>query len=487
MGDENTVLTDPAVRHLLRRAGLGPTQKEFDQLAGLTRGQAADRMLFLPPKAFRPGGKDFQKAHDKWLKFLVKGKRPLQSRMALFWHDHFSVNFSTVQDISLMALYVRLLHVHALGNLRDFVKAMNKEPAMMEFLDTVKNRKAVPNENYARELQELFTLGVSDLAGQPNYTQDDIVQIARAFTGWGYDSTNLPQLDTSKHDYESDYPERGLKVIYQSTGGFGAGGKDFTVNGEGAAEIDAVVDIIFQHTDSQGKNTVARRTAYRLLEFLCHDEPSLAVVDQIVASSGFASSWDIKALVRAILVHDVFYETAPGPPLGAASKKSVKWPVDYVVSTMRLLRLKVKGNPAWTPGGSYLSLRDHLENMGQVLMQPPSVFGWDWETAWLSSGTLLARYAFARDVVSMRYDSLKFRPDLLVDLSLTAPAAIVDAVLAVLAVNDQVDGADKQRLVDYLTDNGATNSLDLYDYDTRNNKLHGLFALVMQLPAYQLH
>jgi len=486
MGDQNTILTIAEVRHLLRRAGLGPTQKEVDALDGLTRGQAADQLLLLPSKAFRPGGDDFTKSHDKWLKFLVKGKRPLQSRLTLFWHDHFSVNFSTVQDTSLMAEYVRLLHIHALGNMKDFVKAMNKEPAMMVFLDTVKNRKAVPNENYAREVQELFTLGVNDLLGQPNYTQDDIVQIARAFTGWRYNSSTDPYLDTDRHDYESDYPERGPKVIYQSTGGFGAGGRDFTVNGEGEPEIDTVVDIIFDHTDSQGENTVARRTAHRLLEFLCHDSPPLGTVDQIVASSGFASSWDIGALVRAILVHDVFYETAAPAPFGASTKKSVKWPVDYVVGTMRLLRLKVKGRPAYIPGGTYSSLQDHLENMGQVLMQPPSVFGWNWETAWLSSGTLLARYNFARDLVSMRYDSLRFRPELLMDLSLTDPDDIVNAVLAVLAVDDQVTAADRQRLADYLTDNGAVTSLDLNDYDVRNNKLHGLFALVMQLPAYQL-
>jgi uncharacterized protein (DUF1800 family) len=484
MGDQNTMLTIGEVRHLLRRAGLGPTPSEVERLTGLTRGQAADELLSLPSKRFRPGGRDFQKAHDKWLKFLVKAKRPLQSRMTLFWHDHFSVNFSTVNDVNRMAEYVRRLHEHALGNFADFVKAMNKDPAMMDFLDTTKNRAAIPNENYSRELQELFTLGVNDLLGQPNYTQDDVAQIARAFTGWRYDD-NLAYLDTDRHDYEADFPERGPKVVFQSTGGFGAGGRDFTENGEGEPEIDTVVDIILQHTDSEGANTVARRTTYRLLEFLCHDSPSLAVVDAIIAASGFDSTWDIKALVRAILVHDVFYETA-GAPNGPAARKSVKWPIDFVVGTMRLLKMKVKGRPAWIPGGDYISLRDHLENMGQVLMEPPSVFGWNWETAWLSSGTLLARYSFARDIVSVRYDNPLFKPELLMSLSLTDPGDIVDAVTDALVVTDQLTGTERQALVDYLTDAGAVSSLDLTDYDTRNNKLHGLFALVMQLPAYQL-
>jgi|SRR5688572_5851638 uncharacterized protein (DUF1800 family) len=485
MGDENTVLTMAEARHLLRRAGLGPTPNEVDRLDGLTRGQAADELLLLPPKRFRPGGRDFSRAHDKWLKWLVKGKRPLQSRLALFWHDHFSVNFATVQDVDLMADYVRVLHEHALGNFRDFVKVMNKTHAMMIFLDTVKNRKAIPNENYSRELQELFTLGVNDLLGQPNYTQADIVQIARAFTGWR-SGDDGPFLNDNQHDYTAEFPERGPKVIYQSAGGFGGAGRDFTANGEGEPEIDTVVDIIFEHTDSQGESTVARRTAHRLLEYLCHDNPPLGTVDAVVASSGFASSWSIRDLVRAILVHDVFYETAAPAPFGPATRKSVKWPIAFVVETMRLLRMKVKGRPAYVPGGGYTSLRDHLENMGQVLMEPPSVFGWDWETAWLSSGTLLARYTFARDLVSVRYDGPLFKPESLMSIALTDPEDIVDAVTGVLAVSDQITAAERQTLVDYLTDGGAVPSLDLTDYDVRNNKLHGLFALVMQLPAYQL-
>jgi uncharacterized protein (DUF1800 family) len=193
----------------------------------------------------------------------------------------------------------------------------------------------VPNENYARELQELFTLGVNDLAGQPNYTQDDIVQIARAFTGWRYNSSHIPELDISKHDYESDYPERGPKVIYQTAGGFGIAGKDFTVNGEGAAEIDAVIDIIFQHTDSQGKNTVARRTAYRLLEFLCHDAP--LAVDQIAASS--SASVDVKALC-AHLVHDV-----PADGVRCAVRRGAKSAGGHRLRVGRCLAAWVKGNP----------------------------------------------------------------------------------------------------------------------------------------------
>src|SRR5262249_51253671 len=130
----------------------------------------------------------------------------------------------------------------------------------------------------------------------------------------------------------------------------------------------------------------------------------------------------------------------------------------------------------------------YLEDMGQLLLDPPSVFGWDWETSWISSATLLARYGFARDLISARNGGgSAFRPDKLVDLSLTNPAQIVDAVLDALHVPDQFTAGEKSPFVDYLTDSGAVLSLDLSDFDLRNTKLHGLFALVMQAPAFQVH
>jgi uncharacterized protein (DUF1800 family) len=153
---------------------------------------------------------------------------------------------------------------------------------------------------------------------------------------------------------------------------------------------------------------------------------------------------------------------------------------------MRLLRMKPAGKDQRIYGGTYRRLVSHLSNMGQVLMDPPSVFGWDWENAWVSSATMLARYTFARDLVAAR-DRGGFRPDRLIDLSLQSPAAIVDAVAMVLGLQDHLTMSAKDILTDYLTDGGANPTLDLFDDTTRNEKLHGLFALLMQSPAYQLH
>src|SRR5262245_36242088 len=479
-------------RHMLRRAGLGPLPKDFQALQKAdTRGEAAEILLAFRAKPCRPAGKDFEHMHNKWVKFILKTKTTLHSKLVLFWHDHFSTGFSKVMDTKLMGKQIQTLHTFARGNFKDFVKAIGKDPAMMEFLDTVRNRKRIPNENYARELQELFTLGVMDHAAtpQPNYTQDDIVQIARAFTGWDYDEHGNSSLNQDQHDFEADFPGRGPKVIYKSTGGFGPGGSAYDDQGEGPQEIDRVIDIIFEHQDSEGKNTVARRTAFRLCEYLAHPDPAVTTfVDEVVADSGFDTTWDIGALVRSIMCHDDFYLTAAGESsYNASGKKSVKWPIDYVASTLRLLQMKPKGKSYQIQGGSFRSMLDHLSDMGQILGDPPSVFGWDWESGWVSSAALLARYNFARDLVAARDGGGSFKPEKLMDLNLTDPDDIIDAAAAVLGLQDHLKVADKTMLRTYLTDNGANPTLDLNDFDTRNSKLHGLFSLMMESPAYQLH
>ncbi len=498
MGDENTPLSTNEVRHVMRRTGFGAPPKDLTKLLKKvsdppTRGNVADYLLGYKPKLYKPGGNSAFKAHNKWVSYLQKPKSPLQSKLVLFWHDHFATQASVVGDMKIMAAQIRLLHGHAKGNFKDFVKEINRNGAMIEMLDTVRNKKAVPNENYSRELQELFTLGVDDFAGNPNYTQADVSQMARAFTGWDYTyPKGTGYLDEDEHDTEFEFPGRGAKVLFESTGGFGAAGRDFTVNGEGVAEIDTVTDIIFDHTDTDGENTVARRITRRLLRFFCHDDyanpgpAEIAIIDQIIADSSFDTAWDLAALYRTIFVHDVFFETSGIAPYGVATKKAIKWPIDYFISTLRLTGMKLRTSEKRIFGGSYDGAYGHMSQMGQLLLEPPSVFGWGWDTSWISSATLLARYRFARDIVAAR-DAGRFRPDKLIDLDLTDPGEIVDAVSDSLGIPDQVTAAERLIYIDYLTDNGVNPTLDLTDYDERNTKLHGLYALIMQSPAYQLH
>lgn len=488
MGDENTILDVASGRHLMRRTllGGGPDGMDrYDVTPGVTsRGEAADAILAARPRKFRPASRDHETAHARWVKWLIRTKAEFQSRLVFFFHDHFATAISTVDDPKMMGDQIKLLYEYSFGNFRDFVKAINKNPAMMEFLDTVRNDKKDPNENYARELQELFTLGVVDLTGAANYEQEDIVQIARAFTGWRHDGRNA-WFDTGDHDFMVSYPSRGPKTIFPGVHGFPPAGGDIAGNGEGEAEIDTVIDLLFQHQDSQGQNTVARRMTHRLLEYFTHATPSVATIDQIIAESGFDTSFELAPLYRAILVNDAFYETAGAAPFDPSMKKSFKWPIDYVVSSLRLMKMKLKSRYAYVDGGSYTGIHDQLTEMGQALLDPPSVFGWDWEKSWISTATLLARYRFASDLVSARYGGKRFKPDKVIDLDLTDPVEIVDAVLDALDVAHHFEASTHTLLVDYLTE-GGTLTPDLQDDDYRNTKLHGLFLLVLQSPQYQV-
>ncbi len=489
MGGANTILTRGDAEHLLRRVGFGAKPADVTKLVGKSRGTAADELLGFKTASFKPSGRYVENLHDSWLKYMIRAAHPVQEKLTLFWHDHFATSFDKVNSTKLMGNQNKTLRLHSKGNFRSLLLAINSDAAMIEFLDTVRNRKAVPNENYGRELMELFTLGVFDFAGQPNYLQSDVVQVARAFTGWTYDwRSGKPIFDANEHDFTAEFPERGPKVIFTVRGGFGVAGRSFVpIAGEGAGEAAEVVNVLLAHTDSEGHNTVARRITRRLLEFFCHDGFSIVtpavktVVDGIVAASGFASSWEITPLLREIFVHDAFFEYAAAPV-------SLKWPIDYVVSTFRLLGMKPKGQWAYVDGGDYRSVRDLLADMGQTVIQPPSVFGWDWEGSWVNSASLLARYDFARDVAAARgKTSYQLRPEKLIDLALTDPTAIVDAVTGVLGIRDTVSIAERNALISYLTDGGAVSSLDLFDFDVRNRKLHGLFSLLLQSPTYQLH
>jgi uncharacterized protein (DUF1800 family) len=502
MGNPGATLTVAQARHLLRRTGFGAPPDKLAKLIGppaLSRNDAAALLLDFTPARFMPRGRYVENIHNSWIKYMIGTRTPVQEKLVLFWHDHFAASDGKVNDAKLMALQNRLLRTFCKGDFKSMVKAISRDAAMMEFLDTVRNDKLQPNENYARELMELFTLGVKDYSGNVNYVQEDIVQIARAFTGWNYNGRGVAEFDPygDAHDYTSEFPARGPKVIFKTCGGFGAAGRNYAPlpANEGPQEIDAVVDAIFDHRDSDGKKTVARYIAGKLFTYLSQPypkrpaQPALKpIVDELLLDSGFDTSWDLAALLRAIIINDQFYATAAPAPFQATDLKSIKWPVDYVVSTLRLLDLKLVSSYQYVNGGTYDAIRDELGNMGQLLFEPPSVFGWDWDTAWVSSATLLARYGFARDIAAARGPGrTRFHPDKLVDITLTDPSAIVDAVTDVLGVTDQFTAAEKAWLVDYLTDEGANPTLDLRDYDVRNRKLNGLFALVLQSHAYQLH
>ncbi len=496
MGNPNAVLTEAQARHLLRRFGFGAVDKDVDRIVGKneTRGQAADRLLGYRPSRFRPRNKSMDLAHNKWVKYMIRTKLQLQEKLVLFWHDHFATSNEVVRDSIQMANQNRLFRVNAKGDLRVLLAGINRDAAMMDFLDTVRNRKENPNENYPRELLELFCLGVFDLDGVANYAQEDIVQIARAFTGWRVNSKDEAYFDDGRHDKgtgdpEDPYPERGPKVIFKDNSAFGPSGYDFgaAAGTNWETEIDEVMNAIFAHQDSAGRNTVAHWVGYRLITYFADPNPSVSYVETMVGDSNFDTNFIVADLLREIIISDEFYEPVTDP-----SKRSVKWPVDYVISTLRIAEMKLKSRYQYINGGSYDEISEGLNNMGQLLFEPPSVFGWDWEGSWMNSSTMLARFGFARDLIAARgRGKTTFRPERLFDFAESPdvdPNLVVDEVTSLFGVGDafQNGSAARDALVDYLTDGGGGN-VDFSDYDTRDMKLRGLVGLVLQSPAYMLH
>ena len=488
MGDANTLLTAAEARHLLRRTGFGARPKDVKRILdrGDTRGEMADRLLNFNPTKFRPRGRTREDIRNRWIKYMLRTSRQLQEKLVLFWHDHFSCS---VENDLFTRDQNRLLRQFCHGDFKAFVKAINVNAAMMDFLNTSENSKVEPNENYARELMELFTLGVFDVTGQNNYAQADVVQIARAFTGWRHDGDGVPFLDAQEHDFsdgDGEFAIRGPKRVFMTRGGFGPAGRSFTVNGQGVPEIDEVIEIIFSHEDAQGEKTVARYIGRRLFEFFAHPNPDINTLTYLISNSNFGNTWDIASFLRELFVHDDFYLSAPAPDV--ATTKSVKWPVDYAVSTFRQLGVKPKGSSLATrPVGGSPSLQGLLEDMGQVLFSPPSVFGWDTELGWISSSPMLTRYGLARDVAySNDGSSHSLRPQKLLDLNLTDPDQIIAAVATALGIPDQITPGAHTALFNYLTENGNTPTIDLFS-NSGALKLRGVFALIMQSPAYQLH
>ena len=507
MGDETTALDRRSARHLLRRTGVGASERVVEGWlrSGYSRGRAADELVGFTPGGFKPGGRGLSDLHNNWIKYMVKARSGLNEKLVLFWHDHFATSYGKVGDPKLVGRQNQFLRKKCRGSMVDLVKGINLDPAMMQFLDTVRNTKVDPNENYGREMLELFTLGVVDLDGNRNYSdQKDPFAIARAFSGWTYERTSgNPLFRDSRHDTLAEFAARGPKALFAADdthpdgyGGFGAAGASFADAGEGAQEVDRVTEIVFRHRDSRGVPTVAARTARRLLEFFVHgayrsadgvdhggfadpepDSPARATIDAVLGRSGFATNWDIGSLVREILVDDAFYASLDDP-----ARKSVKWPIDLVVATLRTLGVKLIGRDAKVPGVGNRSVYTHLSNMGQVALNPPSVFGWEWETNWVGSQALLARFFFARDVYTAR-ESGGMRPDKLVSLALTDPGDVVDAVTEVLGVRDDMLASERAALVAYL----GAGPLNLADPVTVDKKLRGLFGLVLQSPHHQLH
>jgi uncharacterized protein (DUF1800 family) len=469
---------EESVVHLMSRAGFGAKPQEIK--GWVKRGQtlSVNLLCFQRGNKAKPPGKSqdttragLEKIGSWWFKRMAtQNTRRLQEKMCLFWHDHFASSQDVVKNALWMSLQNRVFREHGLGPFKTLVFEVTRDPAMLEFLDGEQNTKNRPNENYGRELQELFLFGVFDSNGVENYTQTDVVEVARCLTGW--------QISNDKGVFNSGRFDSGNKTLFAGTGHQATGNIGLVdAGGELLPGPQNLIDALLAHRDSDGELTVPRFLARKLWEYFAYPNPSKALIDEIagpfIGGGNPDTDFVIANLLQAIFMHDEFYSDQ-------AKSSTVKNPVEYAASAMRALRVS----------SNYKLIPDHLVAMGMELFNPPSVNGWSQGLAWLSSGQLLARFNFAQAIASGRNtarDGFKLNPKQSFDDKATSAQPVVDDLLGKLHIEAASNGGPTpdgaaQALADYFE--GAT---DFQDTTVVEKKVRGAIALMLQLPEFHVH
>lgn len=418
-------LTFSEARHLVARTGLGAEWGSVRKLEGMPRERAINYILNPAPSNLRPAPymspwnklepmrikgsqtrknawvmaqQEGQRLQGWWIDQMLRTRTPFVERMTLFWHNFFASSIQKTLQPSLLHEQNLMFRKNALGNFRQLLRSVARDPAMLVYLDGYKNRKEEPNENFARELLELFTIG------QREYTQKDVQEAARAFTGWGVH----PQ--TGKFQVRADYHDRGRKIFLRRAGNFTG---------------DHIIDILLQHP----------RTSERVVEkfwhaFVSNANPPRKTI-QIWANQFRAANYDIKALLRVILTSNEFWSPRYRGTL-------VKSPVDLLIGTIRTIPY---------PRETIPEMVNLCRLLGQKLFDPPSVKGWDGGEHWISTQTLLVRASYLAKISRGNLNSR-------VNTGLRLPAKdgpeMVDWLLAVKPVNALPDIPGKRRLAHAL-------------------------------------
>ncbi|HEY7625557.1 MAG TPA: DUF1800 domain-containing protein [Ilumatobacteraceae bacterium] len=286
-----------------------------------------------------------------WINAMVTKVRPFQEKMTLFWHGHFVSSWWDVGKGFHLMLQTQMYRDNALGNFHTLTQNMAIDRAMLVYLSNAENRKGAPNQNFARELMELFTLGVG------NYTEADVEAAARAWTGYNADWPEyVYQFFPNRHD-------TGLKTFFGKTQAW-----------TGPQIIDEIL------LDNAGKRQIAARfITKKLWEFLAHPSPPTAVLDAIAPV--FANDWDIANLARQILNRPEFYSTT-------AKQGLVRTPIEYIVALCYHTGIDPDDlGVAW-----------RAESAGQQIYSPPNVSGWRPNAYWLNTSALAGRADFARSM-----------------------------------------------------------------------------------------
>jgi uncharacterized protein (DUF1800 family) len=397
------------VAHLLRRATFGPTAAEVDAAvgAGIDATVAAlvsptgpdglvlpqlgtDPYAVLPPNATRDARQQAQQsARDQitslvqwWVGRMVTSPHQFSEKLVFFWHGHWATSVQKVKSATMMLGQLQTMRQYGRGDFAVFVKQMLRDPALIVWLDGQQNTVKAPNENLARELMELFTLGIG------NYTEDDVRAAAKVLTGWAINRSTLQSyFVANRHD-------NGPKTVLGTTGNL---------------DVDSFADLLV--AQPANATFLANRLWFR---FASGDPMPAATADRLTAA--YRPGRSISALVTAMFTDDAF---------GATRAQLVKQPVEWLVGALRQLAI----DPSKLAANVQKQILAGLSGLGQVPLQPPSVGGWPSDAAWLTTSSLQVRLRLAAGLAAVA------GPAALDPLSTGTADSKVDALARILVVD----------------------------------------------------
>jgi uncharacterized protein (DUF1800 family) len=436
------------VGHLYRRAAFGATLAELEQglkdgpektidrlFAGTAPNEKAETLMADLADSIAEGNNGGQ-LRAWWLMRMLNSSNPLREKLTLFWHNHFATSNTKVANARFMLRQYELMKRHALGSFETLLQEISKDPAMMVWLDTRGSKKGNPNENYAREVMELFSLGVG------NYTETDIREAARAFTGWN--------IAGNEAVYDPDAHDDGEKTVLGQKGKFE--GKD-------------IVRICLEQPSCPGF-ILKKFFRFMISETL---EPTPELIDPLAAKFR-ASGYDFGAVAQTVLRSRLFFSDD-------AYRTRIKSPVEFVLGIVHGLETSV----------GTTKLAAELDKLGQNVFNPPSVKGWDGGQSWLNGQTLLYRQNLALTLVTTKQVKKPYPPiELAAKYGRKTDEEILDLFLKVFLQND-IPGESRKRLAEYQKKARSQEVPDYWDAkDAAEDRVRVLAHLVLSQPEFQL-
>ena len=460
------------IAHLMRRAGFGATRTELEQYAAQGYEATVEALLQGDPgggidddimNRYHPdhsGGIGMAGFEAKWLYRMVNTKDPLEEKVALFWHNVFATGYAKLSQGRVLMDQIEMFRRLGKGDLRHLLIALSRDPSMILWLDNCDNHKGAINENYGRELLELFSMGVG------NYSENDIKECARAFTGWTVANGEYMRL---RADNDSLWPYGRLDLYFEYRPEDHDDGEKTFLGHTGRFNGEDIVEIICQ------QEATARFIARNMYSFFVADEPPVtqwpyleprdpAAIDALTRAY-FDTGYNIEAMLRTLFLSDYFRSED-------AMYQKVKSPAELVAGVLRLTGEKLVRNPKLQIDAEQLTV------MGQALNNPPSVEGWHEGLEWIDSGSLVERGNYASEqVADAEKPGIGAMVDSLCDVDgMTAPEDLVQAALDQMGAF-AVSGNTRTALVEFA---GRGNG----DTDSRQRAAE-LLRLVAAAPDFQ--